>query len=84
MIHVHGDASNKSLEAGSRQKHISTLLVALDLSQSDCARLVTHLTFLFHATVGRGVLLDSLTSLADFLRHLGGLLGLRGNLRLWH
>ena len=84
VIHVCRDASDKPLEAGSGQKHIYTLLVALDLSEGDRARLVTQLALVFDATVGRGTLLDSFARLVDLHRHLGGGLGLRSNLRLRH
>ena len=84
VIHVCRNASDKSLEAGPGQKHIYTLLVALDLSQGDRARLVSHLALFFDTTVGRGSLLDSLARLVDLHWHLGGGLRLRSNLGLGH
>lgn len=84
VVHVHSDTSDQSLEASSGQEHIGALLVALDLPESDGAGLEAHLSPLFDATVGRGVLLDHLASLVDLHRHLGGSLGLRSNLGLGH
>ena len=84
MVHVHSDTSDQSLEASSGQEHIGGLLVALDLPKGDRARLEAHLSPLFDATVGRGVLLDHLASLADLHGHLGSGLSLRSNLGLGH
>ena len=84
VVHVHSDTSDQSLEASSGQEHIGGLLVALDLPKGDRARLEAHLSPLFDATVGRGVLLDHLASLADLHGHLGSGLSLRSNLGLGH
>ena len=82
MVHVHSDASDESLEGRSWQQHIDRLLVAFDLSESDGARLVSHLALLdfLHAASSGGVLLDGLgLGTLHFHGHLGGGLGLSGN-----
>jgi len=81
VVHVHGDASDKSLEGSSWEEHIGSFLVSLDLSKGNSSWLVSKLSLFFHATGGRGRLLHLTT---DCLGHLGGSLGFSGNFGFGH
>jgi len=72
------DASNKALERSLGDEEVGDLLVALDLSECNCARSPPLL--LLHATFSRSSLLDSLLCLqAAAFPNLGGLSALLGH-----
>ena len=82
VIHVHGDATNETLEGGTREHHLSRLLISLDLAKSDGTRLEPSHLLLLHATRSRGSLLDGFRAFNH--GHFGGSLGLGSNFGLGH
>ena len=83
MVHLGCDRLHEPLEWGAGQEHIDGLLIPLDLSEGDGARLEAELLLLLHTSFGRGSLLDGLGRL-DLVGQLGSGLGLGGNFGLGH